>query len=78
MKEHTFWQRRIIEVQANTYRKIHRGHDPRHIEAWLRTEHPTLDHLSKVAFRHAVFAAIETTHLATKAQSEALAQSYGL
>jgi hypothetical protein len=32
--------------------------DPRHVEAWMRLEHPTLDGLSRQEFTEAVYAAL--------------------
>jgi hypothetical protein len=54
------------------------GADPRHIEAWMRLEHPTLDALSREQFRAEVATAIECIAAAGPAESEALAQSFGL
>ena len=39
MARWTFYQRFIAEHVRDT--------DPRHVEAWMRTEHPTLDGLSQ-------------------------------
>ena len=52
--------------------------DPRHVEAWMRTEHPTLDGLSPRAFATAVSAAIECAIESGPEVSEELARSYGL
>lgn len=53
-------------------------YDPRHIEAWMRCEHGTLDRLSKIAFKTEVVVAMQCIDAAGKAQSEQLAQSFGL
>ncbi|MBK9304492.1 MAG: hypothetical protein IPM94_11535 [bacterium] len=52
--------------------------DPRHIEAWMRVEHPTLDALSQVQFVAEVGVALQGIAVASTADSEQLAQSYGL
>jgi hypothetical protein len=50
----------------------------RHIEAWLRLEHPTLDHLSADRFKHEVRVALDCIAEGGAEQSEQLAQSFGL
>jgi hypothetical protein len=52
--------------------------NPRHVEAWLRIEHGTLDHLSRDRFKEEVAIALECIAAATPEQSEQLAMSYGL
>jgi hypothetical protein len=52
--------------------------NPRHVEAWLRIEHGTLDHLSHARFEREVAIALECIASATPEQSEQLARSYGL
>lgn len=52
--------------------------DPRHVEAWMRVENPTLDNLSPKQFAVEVKMALTCINAATRAQSEALAQSEGL
>ena len=52
--------------------------DPRHIEAWMRVEHGTLDHLDRARFRSEVALAQACIAEAGDAESEALARSYGL
>jgi hypothetical protein len=54
------------------------GADPRHIEAWMRLEHSTLDILSREQFRTEVGVAITCMRLADVSESEALADSFGL
>ena len=53
------------------------GFDPRHVEAWMRLAHPTLDHLSPVEFGAEIFAACDCIRGAGLAESEALARTYG-
>ena len=52
--------------------------EPRHIEAWMRLEYPTLDGLSREEFRDAVYEAIRAWREAGPDGSEALARSFGL
>ncbi len=52
--------------------------NPRHVEAWMRIEHPTLDHLSRDMFRHEVAIAVDCIGQAGVDQSEALSRSMGL
>ena len=54
------------------------GTDPRHVEAWMRLEHSTLDGLSVDGFRREVIIALECIKCSPFAENEALAVSYGL
>lgn len=65
-----------IREEAAAIGKI--GYDPRHIEAWMRIEHGTLDALSKSQFRSEVRIACECIDHAPAIDSEELANSYGL
>ncbi|HEU5019652.1 MAG TPA: hypothetical protein VFT69_16965 [Pseudolabrys sp.] len=62
---------------ADRIRSIVPASEPRHVEAWMRSEHGTLDHLSPEQF---VLEAQVAADLAAidPAMSEALAQSFGL
>ena len=51
--------------------------DLRHVEAWMRDEHGTLDHLTPEQFEREVGLAAQFA-LAQPELSERLAQSYGL
>ena len=66
----TFYQRFIAERVKDV--------DPRHVEAWMRLEHPTLDGLSQVEFTRAMYAALAATIDAGPEESERLAASFGL
>jgi hypothetical protein len=50
MARWTFYQRFIAEHVTDT--------DPRHVEAWMRLAHPTLDGLSRSEFLAAMYAAL--------------------
>lgn len=54
------------------------AHDPRHVEAWMRLEHSTLDALTAAQFQSEVCIANACITDAGAAESEALARSYGL
>ena len=54
------------------------GTDPRHVEAWMRVEHPTLDAVGARRFREEVEIALGLIDSAGTEQSEALARSFGL
>lgn len=71
----TYYQQQIREDAASLG---YIGVNPRHVEAWMRLEHSTLDGLSRQQFRSEVLMAIECIKAAGEAESEALAQSYGL
>ena len=70
MARWTFYQRFIAEHIHDT--------DPRHVEAWMRLGHPTLDGLSRSEFLAAVYEALGQVQDARAAESEALATSSGL
>lgn len=65
------YQERIAEIVGPSV-------DPRHVEAWMRIEHGTLDQLSASAFVCDVMVAMRCISAAGVEQSEELARSYGL
>ncbi|HOX27267.1 MAG TPA: hypothetical protein PLU44_16085 [Candidatus Krumholzibacteria bacterium] len=52
--------------------------DPRHVEAWMRLEHSTLDGLSRSRFTAEVKTALDCVAAAGTTESEQLARSFGL
>lgn len=52
--------------------------DPRHVEAYMRVEHHTLDNLSPVQFTKEIKIAVACIKEDGIANAEALAKSYGL
>ncbi len=70
MARWTLYQRFIAERTRDV--------DPRHVEAWMRVEHPTLDGLSPEAFITAMHMALASALDAGPEASEALAASFGL
>lgn len=53
-------------------------YDPRHVEAWMRSEHGTLDALSRGRFASEVRIAAQCIDEAGVSVSESLAKSEGL
>ena len=51
--------------------------DPRHVDAWIRIEHPTLDGLSRAQFIEEMHAALACAIDAGPEASETLAASFG-
>ena len=72
----TYYQNAIRETLA-TIGRIGAA-DPRHVEAWMRCEHPTLDGLSPWRFTSEVKIALDCIAAGPVADSESLAQSFGL
>ena len=70
MARWTFYQRVIAEHVTDT--------DPRHVEAWMRAAHPTLDGLSRGEFLAAMYEALAKVQETGLDESEALAASFGL
>ena len=70
MARWTFYQRFIAENTKDI--------DPRHVEAWMRLAHPTLDGLSRSEFLAAMYEALGQVQDAGPDESEALAASFGL
>ena len=68
--------------QPSEYQRLIAQHtrevDPRHIEAWMRVEHPTLDGLSREELLGAMYHAIADHLEAGDAMSESLAATFGL
>ena len=59
-------------------RQGHIGTDPRHVEAYMRLEHSTLDGLSHSQFKTEVIGCIGCVHADGTANAERCAQSFGL
>ena len=53
-------------------------HDPAHVEAWMRLEHPTLDAVDAVHFAREVVVAVACIQEAGREACDELAHSYGL
>ena len=66
----TLYQRRIAERASDV--------DPRHVEAWMRLEHSTLDGLSAAEFARESEEAAALVRAAGTTESEVLAASFGL
>jgi hypothetical protein len=70
-----YYQQQIAETLARTGRL--NAADPRHVEAYMRLEFSTLDHLGGAAWTRAVSEALDCVE-ADPAMAERLAQSEGL
>jgi len=67
---------RIITEQLG---KLNRAEiDPRHVEAYMRCQYHTLDHLDRRTFNREVKVAVACIDQDGLTEAEALAQSYGL
>lgn len=60
------------------FRKMAPNHDPRHIEAYIRLQYSTLDHLSKECMRREVAIAKDCVEVGGVSAAEACALSFGL
>ena len=58
--------------------KLAPGYDSRHIEAYMRLEHPTLDGMSREQFAWEVGLAIACVDLGGAEMAERTAKSFGL
>lgn len=58
--------------------KLAPGYDPRHIEAFMRLQYGTLDHIDPATFRSEVKIAVHCVEEGGVASAERLADSYGL
>ncbi len=65
-------------IKEQLFKTGHDGYDPRHIEAYMRCEHSTLDGLSKKSFDYEISVAIECIKVDGKVNAERLAKSFGL
>jgi hypothetical protein len=63
---------------ADLIEKIAPGYDARHIEAYMRLQYSTLDHLDKATFRREVKIAVGCIEEGGVEMAEANAKSYGL
>ena len=70
------YQQMIQEALSKSGQTVE--YDPRHIEAWMRSEHGTLDALSRQQFNAEVRVAVACIDAAGVEMSERLAQSEGL
>ena len=61
-----------------TLENIGREADPRHIEAYMRLQYSTLDHLSTKQFFMEVLTSLECIKVDGKENAENLAQSFAL
>jgi hypothetical protein len=72
----SYYQNAIRETMATIGRVG--AADPRHVEAWMRIEHGCLDGLSRSRFTTEIEIALACIAAGPTADSESLAQSFGL
>lgn len=65
-------------MYAAIFASLQPNHDPRHIEAFLRLQYGTLDHLDRDTFREEAKIASECADVGGLEAAEDLAISYGL
>ncbi len=63
---------------TETFRLMQPTHDPRHIEAFIRVQYGTLDHLDRRMLEMESAIAAECITVGGLDEAEALAQSFGL
>lgn len=63
---------------AGLIRRLAPDENPAHVEAWMRSEHGTLDAIDPFAFARAIKAAAARVRATGRAENDALARSYGL
>lgn len=67
-----------MSAYADIIRRYDQKHDPRHIEAFIRLEHPTLDGLSDAQFKSEVAIAAACIEANGTDFAEQIARTYGL
>lgn len=67
----------MASMYAEIFRELQPRHDPRLIEAVVRLQYGTLDHLDRTTLREEAAVAAEFIEI-DPAAAEGLAQSYGL
>lgn len=65
-------------MYSDRLRSICPGYDPRHIEAYMRLEHSTLDGLTRERFVAEAQIAMQCVSIEGRATAERLAHSFGL
>lgn len=67
-----------LKIRETLARAGRDGADPRHVEAWMRSEHGTLDSLSPGRFAREVVIAAILAEASDRDTNEQLANSFGL
>lgn len=67
-----------MSFYAKTFKELQPNYDPRHIEAYVRLQYGTLDHLDHATFKREAAIAAACIDSARPGEPEELAQSYGL
>ena len=68
----------MSSIYAARIARLAPDHDPAHVEAWMRLEHPTLDGLDAIQFAREVAGAVACIRRAAITESDKLAHSFGL
>lgn len=67
-----------VRYQDEIAKLVPHGIDPRHIEAYMRVQYSTLDHLDSYTFKREVKLCVECVRVGGLEAAEAAAQSFGL
>ncbi|HET8550903.1 MAG TPA: hypothetical protein VFM97_00315 [Gammaproteobacteria bacterium] len=67
-----------MSFYTNEFKKLQPNHDPRHVEAFIRLEYSTLDHMDRETLKNEAGNAAHGIDYYGVEIAEALAQSYGL
>lgn len=67
-----------MSALAALFAELQPDFDPRHIEAYVRLEYPTLAHLPRSTLAREARIAADCIRTAGEAEAESLAQSFGL
>ncbi|HET7675654.1 MAG TPA: hypothetical protein VFL54_09055 [Gammaproteobacteria bacterium] len=67
-----------MSIYANIFKDCQPNHDPRHIEAFVRLQYGTLNHLDRETLKREADIAAACIEEGGTENAEALAQSYGL
>jgi hypothetical protein len=74
----TVYQEKIREILRRLVGSESDKVDLRHVEAWIRANHATLDGLSDVEFEQETILAYRIAVIVMRSTSETLARSFGL
>lgn len=66
-----------MTIYEELIREFAPGRDPRHVEAYMRCQHPTLDHLTREAFAAEVTMAVLCIEEGGPEMAELVAKSQG-
>lgn len=67
-----------MKMYADTFKQLQPNHDPRHIEAFVRLEYSTLDHLPAATLKREAAIAAACVDEGGAENAEMVARSFGL